>query len=207
MLKLELLALATKSCNFYVAPFFSYHWPSLLQLWQKLDQKAAPPAESEENPSGSLQRTVTESRWWVLLSASWFRNSWKLPRCQPISSHLYEEQAQHLLFLVIPAVARELSKSPGSLGVVSAGVVNPSCKTSAQSCISLNRVETSTAETSLLRNPDLCHPRDFREQGILWLLNIMILLPLHCQKHWMLLNAGRFKCCWNLGDQNAAHHS
>lgn len=63
----------------------------------------------------SAKKTATESKWWGLLSASWLRDSWKLPRCQPISPHLYEEQAQHLLFLIVPVVAGVISKSPGSL--------------------------------------------------------------------------------------------
>lgn len=174
MLKLELLALATKSCNFYscqkrfsscitdqVCCSYGKSLIRKLYYWQKV-KSTLPRVCKEES---HRKRAVKRQR--VLLSASQFRNSQKLPRCQPISSHSYEEQAQHLLFLIIPLVARAVSKVQGLHRVVSAGVVNVSFKKGAQSPISLNGVEKSTAETLFLRNPDLCHPRDFWEQDIL----------------------------------------
>lgn len=52
-----------------------------------------------------------------------------------------------------------------------------------------------------------CHARDFWEQDIFWLFNTTILPLSYNQKGWMPLNTGKFNCCWNLGNQNAPHHT
>lgn len=210
MLKLELLALATKSCNFcscqkrlssYITDQVccSYGKSLIRELyyWQKV--KSTLPRVCKEKSHGKW----VVKRQQVLLSASQFRNSQKLSRCHHTPMRNKPSTYCSSLF---PLWLERLAKVQGLYGVVSAGVVNVSFKKSAQSPISLNRVERSTAEISLLRNPDLCHPRDFWEQDILWLLNITLLLLLsYYQKGWMPLKAGKLNCCWNLGDQDAAH--
>lgn len=135
MLKLELLALATKSCNFYpcqkclssciIDQVCCSHGKSLIRKlhhWQKVKRSLLRVCK-EESQERSGEDTVVKK--WVLLSASQFRNSWKLPRCQPLSSHSYREQASYCS-LLLPLPLEQLAEVRGLYKEVSAGGVQVS---------------------------------------------------------------------------------
>lgn len=136
MLKLELLALATKSCNFYpcqkclssciIDQVCCSHGKSLirnLHHWQKVKRSLLRVCK-EESQEGSGEDTVVKK--WVLLSASPFRNSWKLPRCH-LSHHTHMRNTPSTYCsLLLPSPLEQLAKVRGFYGEVSAGGVQVS---------------------------------------------------------------------------------
>lgn len=221
MLKLELLALATKSCNFY--PCQKYlssciidqvccsHGKSLIRKlhhWQKVKRSLLRVCK-EESQERSGEDTVVKK--WVLLSASQFRNSWKLPRCQPLSSHSYRNKP-----LTVPYYSPRHWSSSQKSGAFIRKFLLVACKFQKmcskshfpeQSRKINSRDSTSQKPQDSKNLQKFCHARDFWEQDIFWLFNTTILPLSYNQKGWMPLNTGKFNCCWNLGNQNAPHHT
>lgn len=112
---LKLPALATESSNSFSCQKHLHVSLYLPQLRHSLTGKLYHRPKAERASRG-LQGKVMESkrgRERDFISASYFKNSRKPPRCQPIPPCFYEEQDKHLqsrviLFLVV-------SKSPGPL--------------------------------------------------------------------------------------------
>lgn len=111
---LKLPALATESSNsFSCQSIFMYHYicHSYVTAW---------PESCITGRKQSVLLGVCKGKLWKVsgeekdfISASYFKNSRKPPRCQPIPPCFYEEQDKHLqsrviLFLIV-------SKSPGPL--------------------------------------------------------------------------------------------
>lgn len=193
--------------------FFLYYWPSLLQSWQKLDQKAASLAESEEIPSESLQRRVTRKEWWrysgeEVGSFISFPVQKQLKIAQVSASLITLIQGTSLALTVPYYSPRHWSSSQKS-GAFIRKFLLVACKFQKMCSKShfpeqnrkINSRDSTSQKPQDSKNlQKFCHARDFWEQDIFWLFNTTILPLSYNQKGWMPLNTGKFNCCWNLGN-------
>lgn len=134
--------------------FFLCYWASLLPPWQNLDQKAASLVESEELPSEGLQRRVKRREWWRYRGFFYQLPSLKtVENCPGVSlyhhTHMSNKASTYCSLLFVAGAAR---RTPGP----SQGSFCWWCE-SFKKCaqVPFPWAEKSTAETSLLRNPEI----------------------------------------------------
>lgn len=153
---LKLPALATESSNsFSCQKHVSLYLPQLRHsLTGKLYHRP-----KAERASRGLQGKVMESkrgRERDFISASYFKNSRKPPRCQPIPPCFYEEQDKHLQSRVILFGSEQ--KSWAFTGLLLVSWTQHEVALRAHKVSFHVQIRKPTAETSLHRIPHLPHP-------------------------------------------------